>query len=68
MIKPLKNAAGKDGEEAKTSRFEMRMSPYVRKVVKRAAEIQGRSMGDRHHARWRGSGLGDDLRCREAFD
>jgi uncharacterized protein (DUF1778 family) len=46
MNKPLKNSPGNEGEDAKTSRFEMRMSPYVRKVVKRAAEIQGRSMGD----------------------
>jgi uncharacterized protein (DUF1778 family) len=46
MNKPLKNSPGKEGEDAKTSRFEMRMSPYIRKVVKRAAEIQGRSMGD----------------------
>lgn len=46
MNKPLKKPSGTEGEDARTSRFEMRMSPYVRKVVKRAAEIQGRSMGD----------------------
>ena len=46
MNSPLKKSDGNEGEEARTSRFEMRMSPYVRKVVKYAAEIQGRSMGD----------------------
>lgn len=46
MNKPMKKSSGNEGENARSSRFEMRMSPYVRKVVKRAAEIQGRSMGD----------------------
>jgi uncharacterized protein (DUF1778 family) len=32
--------------KARTTRFEMRMSPYVRKIVEHAAEIQGRSMSD----------------------
>jgi uncharacterized protein (DUF1778 family) len=31
---------------AKTTRFETRLSPYARKIIKRAAEIQGRSMSD----------------------
>lgn len=31
---------------ARTTRFEMRMSPYVRKIVEHAADLQGRSMSD----------------------
>jgi uncharacterized protein (DUF1778 family) len=30
----------------RSTRFEMRMSPYVRKIVEHAAELQGRSMSD----------------------
>lgn len=46
MNKTLKKKSGDDAGDARTSRFEMRMSPYVRKVVKRAAELQGRTMSD----------------------
>lgn len=46
MTKP-RNAVPEDqAEDTKTTRFEMRMTPYIRKVVKHAAEIQGRSMSD----------------------
>ncbi len=30
----------------KSTRFEARLTPYARKIIKRAAEIQGRSMSD----------------------
>lgn len=33
-------------DAAKTTRFETRLSPYARRIIKHAAEIQGRSMGD----------------------
>ena len=34
------------GDAAKTTRFETRLTPYARKIIQRAAEIQGRSMSD----------------------
>ena len=46
MTKPLKKHPDDRAGDAKTTRFEMRMTPYVRKVVQHAAEIQGRSMSD----------------------
>ena len=46
MNKPLKTDREEQSVDPRTTRFEMRMSPYVRKVVERAAEIQGRSMSD----------------------
>jgi uncharacterized protein (DUF1778 family) len=46
MNKPLKTVPDDPPPDTKTTRFEMRMTPYIRKVVKRAAEIQGRSMSD----------------------
>lgn len=46
MTKPLKKLPEDRAGDAKTTRFEMRMTPYVRKVVQHAAEIQGRSMSD----------------------
>ena len=37
----------KPAEDAsKTTRFEARLTPYTRKIIQRAAEIQGRSMSD----------------------
>lgn len=45
MSKPHETAADK-GADAKTTRFETRLTPYARKIIKRAAEIQGRSMSD----------------------
>jgi uncharacterized protein (DUF1778 family) len=33
-------------DAAKTTRFEARLTPYVRQIIQRAAEIQGRSMSD----------------------
>jgi len=46
MAKRLNAVPEDQAEDMKTTRFEMRMTPYIRKVVKHAAEIQGRSMSD----------------------
>ena len=50
MNKPLKHGkpakVGKSRAARKTTRFEARLTPYVLKVIKRAAEIQGRSISD----------------------
>ena len=46
MAKRLNAVPEDQAGDMKSTRFEMRMTPYVRKVVKHAAEIQGRSMSD----------------------
>lgn len=46
MSKPLKAVRQAKSTDLKSTRFEMRMTPYIRKVVRRAAEIQGRTMSD----------------------
>jgi uncharacterized protein (DUF1778 family) len=46
MNKPQKTTEKPQSIAAKTTRFETRLTPYARKVIKRAAEIQGRSMSD----------------------
>lgn len=46
MARRLNTIPEDQAGDAKSTRFEMRMTPYVRKVVKHAAEIQGRSMSD----------------------
>ena len=50
MNKPLPPQTPKSrkrGDDAtRTTRFEARLSPYARKIIQRAAEIQGRSMSD----------------------
>ncbi len=38
--------ADDENADTKTTRFETRLSPYVRRIIKHAAEIQGRSMSD----------------------
>jgi uncharacterized protein (DUF1778 family) len=45
MTKPHETAGHKVAD-AKTTRFETRLTPYARKIIKHAAEIQGRSMSD----------------------
>jgi uncharacterized protein (DUF1778 family) len=49
MNKPLRTPALRAGSSAnrlKKTRFEARLTPYAQKIIKRAAEIQGRSMSD----------------------
>ena len=49
MNKPLRPPQGERPATAgatKTTRFETRLSRYARKIIKHAAEIQGRSMSD----------------------
>ena len=43
---PTDKAEKRVDDTAKTTRFETRLTPYVRKIIQRAAEIQGRSMSD----------------------
>ncbi len=43
---PLRKSRKPADNAAKTTRFEARLTPYVREIVQRAAEIQGRSMSD----------------------
>ena len=51
MNKPFSPKAAKNPKPSrkrsvKAIRFEARLTPYARKIIKRAAEIQGRSMSD----------------------
>jgi uncharacterized protein (DUF1778 family) len=43
---PSQKAREPADQTAKTTRFEARLTPYARKIIQRAAEIQGRSMSD----------------------
>ena len=42
--KPAKVSKSRRGRALKTTRLEARLTPYVLKVIKRAAEIQGQSV------------------------
>lgn len=44
--KPVKGGKPRGAKPVKTTRFEARLTPYARKIIRRAAEIQGRSMSD----------------------
>jgi uncharacterized protein (DUF1778 family) len=46
MSKPEQKSRQPSEDAAKTTRFEARLTPYTRKIIQRAAEIQGRSMSD----------------------
>ncbi len=46
MTKPLPTRKKAAADDAKSTRFEARLTPYARKIIQRAAEIQGRSMSD----------------------
>lgn len=46
MDKPDRKPSRRTADAAKTTRFETRLTPYTRKIIQRAAEIQGRSMSD----------------------
>lgn len=45
-VRPPKAAKPVARRRSKASRFETRLSPYAHKIIKRAAEMQGRSMSD----------------------
>lgn len=46
MNKPMKSPGRGKTTGLKTTRFETRLSPYAHKIIKRAAEMEGRSMSD----------------------
>ena len=46
MTPPARDRKKPVEDAAKTTRFEARLTPYTRKIIQRAAEIQGRSMSD----------------------
>lgn len=46
MTPPARDRKKSTADATKTTRFEARLTPYTRKIIQRAAEIQGRSMSD----------------------